>query len=828
MPLSDPILIFTILISVILVAPLMAERLRVPDLVLLLLAGAVLGPHGTGLIERSSAITLLGSVGLLYIMFHAGLEIDLHRFAEIRNRSIIFGLLTFGIPQVFGTLLAYYLLSFDWPASILLASLFGAHTLLAYPIASRLGIARNEAVAVTVGSTIINTTLALLVLAVIADSARGGDIGLWFWLRIGLGMAALSSLIWWGLPWLARWFFSNVPEKGGSQFLFVMAMLCASAYLSYYARMEPIIGAFLAGAALNRLIPEQSALMNRLEFAGNALFIPFFLISVGMLVDPGAITGNFRGWLVAGTMVFTVITSKWLATKLAGAWFGYNREEEHVMFGLSVVKAASTLAAVLIGYELEILDVSVLNGAIAMIFVTCPLGAWLVDRYGRKLAARSRDLIVQSSPEQRVMVAVANFSSASRLLDLAFLLRKPDVPGGIHPITIVPDEGETSEAVRQGENLLARCLSHASAADIPIIPGVRVGMNVSDGIIRAAKELRAETVLIGWGEERTTASRIFGTILKQLLAQCPVKLVLCRLVQPLNTTRRLIVPLPPLFDRRGDIMLIMNDIKRLAKAIGAQLYVLMSDPETEMRLQNILDKARPSVPTRIEAAKDWIGARFRLFNDIGPDDMTILPLERRQSPLWSPSMDRLFEITADRFPDMNLLAVYPALFSEDKLSLPVLDKTAIVIISCGDLSAAAGARDALRQMIRERTSWTPQQQNSVWELLTASAETYPVEIAPGKILLHAHSDAVENTTILIGAGAWSWTLPGCAAPTRLILALVSPRDQSPERHLKILSDIARCLHDSAVLEQPHSPSITADMAAVLNKCLAGDPDDGSQ
>lgn len=827
MPISDPILIFTILISVILAAPLLAERLRAPDLVLLLLAGAILGPHGAGLIERSAAVTLLGSVGLLYIMFHAGLEIDLHRFAEIRNRSIIFGLLTFGIPQFFGTLLAYYLLAFDWPASILLASLFGAHTLLAYPIASRLGIARNEAVAVSVGSTIINTTLALLVLAVIADSARGADIGLWFWLRIGLGMAGLASLIWWGLPWLARWFFSNVPEKGGAQFLFVMALLGASAYLSYYARMEPIIGAFLAGAALNRLIPAQSALMGRLEFVGNTLFIPFFLISVGMLVDPEAITGNSRGWLVAGTMVFTVIGSKWLATKLAGAWFGYNREEERVMFGLSVVKAASTLAAVLIGYQLEILDASVLNGAIAIIFITCPLGAWMVDRYGRRLAARSRDMVVQPKPEQRIMVAVANFSSATRLLDLAFLLRKPDVPGGIHPITIVPDEVETSEAVRQGENLLARCLTHATAADVPIIPGVRVGINVSDGIIRAAKELRAETVLMGWAEERTTSSLIFGTILKQLLAQCPAKLVLCRLVEPLNTTRRILVPFPPLFDRRGDIMLIMGDIKRLAKAIGAQLYVFMSDPKSENHLRDLLDETGPSAPMRIEAAADWSRARFRLFNDINPDDMTILPLERRQSPLWSPSMDRLFEITAAKFPAMNLLAVYPAIFSEDKLSLPGLDKTAIVIIPCGDLTGAAGAKDALRRMIRERTSWTPKQQESVWSLLKTSAKTYPVEIAPGKILLHAHSDAVKNTTILIGAGAWTWTLPGCAEPARLILALVSPRDQSPERHLKVLSNMARCLHDSAVLEQPYSSSITADVSAVLQKGLAGKKEDAS-
>lgn len=827
MPVSDPILIFTILISVILAAPLLAERLRVPDLVLLLLAGVILGPHGTGLLAHSSAIVLFGTVGLIYIMFLAGLEIDLHRFATIRKQSVTFGLLTFVFPQGLGALVGYYVLSLNWPASILLASMFASHTLLAYPIASRLGIARNEAVAVTVGATIINTTLALLVLAVIADSTKGASIDIWFWLGIIFGMTAICTLAWWGIPLMARWFFSNVPEKGGAQFLFVLASVCGCAYLSYYAKMEPIIGAFLAGAAFNRLIPRQSALMNRVEFVGNALFIPFFLISVGMLVDPGALARDPNSWLVAGSMVFTVIATKWLAAKVAEVWFGYNRDEGHVMFGLSVVQAASTLAAVVVGYELKIFDASVLNGAIAMIFITCPLGAWVVDRYGRRLASQTTDRIIQPGLDQRIMVAVANFSSATRLLDLAFLLRKPDAPGGIHPITIVRDEAETSEAVRQGENLLARCLSHATAADIPVLPGVRVGMNVSDGIIRAAKELRADSVLLGWGEERTAASRIFGTILKQLLDQCPSKLILCRLVSPLNTTRRLLVPFPPLLDRRGDLMLIMEEIKRLAKSIGAELHVFMSDPKAEARLRLLLEKTPPSVPTRVETAGDWIGARFRLFNVIGTDDMIILPLERRQSPLWSPSMDRLFEIMADRFPDMNLLAVYPALFTDDKLSLPVLDKTAIAIISCGDLSEAAGVKDALRRMIREMTYWTPKQQESVWALLKTSAETYPVEIAPGKILLHAHSDAVKNTTILIGAGAWSWTLPGCAAPARLILALVSPRDQSPERHLKILSNMARCLHDSAVLEQPYSLSITADVSAVLHKGLAGEKEDAS-
>jgi hypothetical protein len=559
--------------------------------------------------------------------------------------------------------------------------------------------------------------------------------------------------------------------------------------------------------------------MNRLEFAGQSLFIPIFLISVGMLMDPGALARNPQSWLVAGGMVVTVILTKWLAARLATAWFGYSNDEGNVMFGLSVVQAASTLAAVVVGYDLKIFDATVLNGAIAMIFVTCPLGAWMVDRYGRRMAARTADRIIQPGPEQRIMVAVANFSSATRLLDLAFLLRNSDVPGGIHPITIVRDEAETSEAVRQGENLLARCTGHAAAADIPILPGVRVGMNVSDGIIRTAKELRADCVLLGWGEERTAASRIFGTILKQLMDQCPSKLILCRLISPLNTTRRILVPFPPLFDRRSDMVLILEDIKRLTRSIGAQLHVFMSDPKTEERLRDLLEKVRPSVPTHVETAENWNGARFRLFNVIGPDDMTILPLERRQSPLWSPSMDRLFEITAHRFPEMNLLAFYPQLFSDEKFLLPVEKETAVSVLSCGNLIPAAGPKDALRQMIRENTSWNPKQQTSVWELLTASAETYPVEIASGKILLHAHSDAVKNITIFIGAGIWDWTLPGCAAPAHLLLALVSPRDQSPERHLKILSDMARCLHDSAILEKPVYDTITDDMAVLLRSCL---------
>jgi Kef-type K+ transport system membrane component KefB len=824
MPLSDPVLVFTILISVILIAPLLAERLRVPDLVLLLLAGAVLGPHGSGLLAHSSAITLFGSVGLIYIMFLAGLDIDLHRFSIIRNRSIAFGLMTFAIPQGLGTLLGYYVLSLDAAASVLMASMFASHTLLAYPIASRLGIVRNEPVAVAVGATIITNTMALLVLAVVADAAKGASIDLWFWTAIGLGMAVLCSVVWWGIPWLARWFFSNVTERGGAQFLFVLATVCGCAYLSYYAKMQPIIGAFLAGAAFNRLIPRQSALMNRVEFVGNSLFIPFFLISVGMLVDPGAMTGNPEGWLVAGSMVLATLVTKWLAARLAAAWFGYRREEGQVMFGLSVVQAAATLAAVVVGYELRIFDKSVLNGAIAMIFVTCPLGAWVVDRYGRRMAARAADRVLRPGPEQRLLVAVANFESATRLLDLAFVLRNPDLPGGIHPITIVRDDAETSQAVRQAENLLARCLSHAASAEIPISAGVRVAMNVSDGIIRTAKELQAEAVLVGWGEERTTSSRIFGTVLEKLLDECPPKLILCRLLPPLNTTGRLFLPLPPFSERRGDFPLMLRDVRRLARAIGAELHVYLSDPALERQLADVLQETRSSVPTSVEAAADWNEARSRLFGRIRPNDMAVLLLERRQSPLWSPALGHLFEDMASRFPEVNLLAVYPALSEEDGLSMAIVDRAAIAIAASEDRSAARGVEEAIREMVRNVPGWTAQQQEAARSRLEDSARTHPVELVPGILLLHTHSDTIETTTVLIGAGNWAWSLPGCAAPARTILALVSSRDQSPGRHLKILASLARALRDSAVRERMRGDSSAADMAAALRDFLSAESD----
>lgn len=820
MPLTDPILIFTILALIILIAPLIAERFRIPDLVMLLLAGTALGPHGFNVLSRDSGIGLLSSIGLLYIMFLAGLEIDLYRFSRTRGKTIKFGLLTFIIPQFLGTLLGYYVLSLSLMSSSLFASMFASHTLLAYPLASRLGIARREPVSVTVGATIITDTLALLVLAVIADSAKGVSINLWFWMSIAMGMGLLVLAASFGIPFLTRWFFNRVSEKGGAQFLFVIVIVCTCSYLSHFARIEPIIGAFLAGAAFNRLINENSPLMNRIEFVGNNLFIPFFLISVGMLVDPVVLIKNPHHWLVAITMIAGVIGTKWLASYIASTWFGYRKEEGYVMFGLSVVQAAATLAAVLVGYELKIFDESILNGTIAMIFVTCPLGSWVVDRYGRKMAAQEVERPVRPSQEQRLLVFVSKPQSVTQLLDLSFILRNSAVPGAINPIAIVNEEGETTEAVANAEQMLVKCMTHAASADMRIEPGVRVSMNISDGIVRAAKELRAETALIGWGDGWMSSIRIFGTMMQNILDECPSKVMLCRLVKPLNTTKRVLLLIHPMFCNRGDMSQILRDVKFFVKRIGAELMVLISDPSLENKISGVLNKLSPAVPTNIVVLDNWLAARSRLFETVKEGDMIYLPLERRQSALWSPSMDRLHEAVASRFPEINLLAAYPAIYSEQMFLSPETEgkEVLVKIVPASYLEDAEIAEQALQKMVFSMENWSIGQRSSCYSLLADSVRAYPVEMIPGIILVHAHSSEVQTTTILIGSANRKWALPNYRSEVSVILALISPRDQSPEQHLKTLSTLARCLYESPVSKiDEFGPSVSQEIAEALKK-----------
>ncbi len=792
LPLTDPILVFTILVLCMLVAPLFSQRLHIPDMVFLLGFGALLGPNGFHVLDRNTAVTMLGSVGLLYIMFLAGIEINLYRFMRSYKRSVFFGLTTFLIPQTLGALAGHFVLGMNWSASLLLASMFASHTLLAYPLASRLGISRREPVTITVGATIITDILALMVLAVIADSAKGIPMNPVFWATISFGMLALTVLIWKGVPYASRWFFQRITEESNAQFLFVLAVLCICAYISHFARLEPIIGAFLAGAAFNRMIPEHSTLMNRVMFAGHTLFIPFFLISVGMLVDPLAMLTGTRGWLVSATMVVMVIVTKYGASQISRLLFGYSRSAGNVMFGLSVVQAAATLAAVMVGYDLKIFDESVLNGTIVMILVTCSLGSWIVDRHGRRMAAEEPVQPESSGVEQRLLVSVTNPESASRLLDLSFLLRNTARPGDISPMTIVREQNNIDDAVVKAEKLLGKCLVQAASADIPVNPGLRVAINVSDGIVRAARELRSSMVIVGWTAEKSTSIRIFGTVMQHLVVHCASRLLFCRLVNPLNTTKRLLAPFPPLASRRRDISALIDDIKMLAHQAGAELRVYTCVNENET-LKPMLEAAKPSCSMNIVNESSWDSIQQILFSEIMPDDMLLIPSDRRNGILWTPALDHLPEIIVERFPEINMLVDYPSLpdmyqeYGDETADKEDEHFPAMLPV---DLCRECSLDLALSRLVDTVFPGKPDTARDALNHLMDSARSYPIELQPGIILLHARYGDIEKPQLMVCHAPDGWPLPNLPSPARIILVLLGSQTRPPEHHLKTLSRVA--------------------------------------
>ncbi len=350
LPLTNPVLKFLLILVIILFAPLLLNKVKIPHLLGLIIAGAVVGPNGFNLMERDSSIILSGTAGLLYIMFLAGLEIDMGEFKKNSGRSMYFGLLTFIIPMGLGTAAGLYVLELPLPTSVLLASMFASHTLIAYPLVSKLGVAKDKSVNITVGGTMITDTLALLVLAVVVGMTVG-EVNDEFWIRLSISITLFALVVMLIFPLIGRWFFKRFDDNV-SQYIFVLVMVFFGAVLAEVAGVEAIIGAFLAGLALNKLIPHTSPLMNRIEFVGNAIFIPFFLIGVGMLIDYRAFFKNWETITVAAVMTITALSAKYIAAWITQKSFRFSKDQRRLIFGLSSAQAAATLAAVLVGYNI--------------------------------------------------------------------------------------------------------------------------------------------------------------------------------------------------------------------------------------------------------------------------------------------------------------------------------------------------------------------------------------------------------------------------------------------------------------------------------------------
>lgn len=550
-PITDPTLIFFVVMLIILFAPIVMGKLRIPHIIGMVLAGVAVGQYGLNILVRDDSFELFGKVGLYYIMFLASLEMDIEGVRRNKGRFGVFGLLTFAVPSVMTYVACITVLHYSVLASLLLGCIMASNTLIAYPIVGRYGLQRKPSVTLSVGSSMISLLMALVSLAAIV-AAYGGNTGVMFWLWfVGkfVGYCVLMAVL---IPRLARWFLRRYSDAV-MQFIFVMSMLFMSAALSEAVGLEGIFGAFVAGLILNRFIPHVSPLMNRIEFIGNALFIPYFLIGVGMLINLRLL---FAGGGIVGVVIMIVVfgtVGKAVAAYLAGWLFRLPVSSGNMMFGLTSAHAAGAIAMLMVGMKMEVepgvplVTDDMLNGVVIMILFTCIISTIMTERAAQQITLRDKEMpedTTANESEEKVLIPMRYPEYAQRLVNLAMMMRSPKNTTQMVGLNVVYDDDDMPRKQEQGQRLLERMTQYAAAADIHMQTQVRVAANIANGIRHAYKEFRATEILIGMHMHPEVSQKFWGEFHQSLFNGLNSQIIMARLTQPLATIRRIQVAVP--------------------------------------------------------------------------------------------------------------------------------------------------------------------------------------------------------------------------------------------------------------------------------------------
>lgn len=665
LPLEDPILKFLLILIIILVAPLLLNKLKIPYLLGLIIAGAIIGPHGLNLVLRDSSIILSGTAGLLYIMFLSGLDMDMSDFRKSSAQSLVFGLYTFCVPLSMGILAGYYLLGFSIYSSILLAGLFASQTLIAYPIVSKLGITRDKAVTIAVGGTIITDTLALLLLTVVVSLVTGNADDI-FWYRLGISVCLCVAIIILLFPLIAQWFFKRCSDNV-SQYIFVLVMVFLGAHLAHLAGLEPIIGAFLAGLALNRLIPRTSPLMNRIEFVGNAIFIPFFLIGVGMLIDYRAFFRNWESLEVAAVMIVLITAAKYIAALLTQKTFRLSADQRTVIFGLSSAHVAATLAAVMVGYNviightpegepIRLLGESVLNGTILMILATCTISTFATQRGAHNIAIKGvRENDKESDKqEEHILIPVSNEESVGELVALSNLLKSRNNRNGIYALHTIDNKVEDPGIEKRARKILEIAATAAAASDIYLHELLRYDVNIANAIASVAKEQGITDIIMGLHRDKSP-SVFLGKITNDLLIQSNITSYIYKPEQPLTTIKRHVIVIPAQAEKEAGFLMWMYKIGNLARNTGTKVIVY-APQETLKYIEPLRRKQASNVETVL--FKDWERLQD-LIRNLHTDDCLWLVMSRRERTSYLPMMSKVPAYLDQHLQKNSFVLIYP-------------------------------------------------------------------------------------------------------------------------------------------------------------------------
>ena len=647
LPLADPVLKFLLILLIILAAPLLLNKLRIPHLLGLIIAGAIIGPHGFNLVLRDSSIILSGTAGLLYIMFLAGLEIDMADFKRNSTKSLAFGMYTFLIPMILGTVVGIWVLRFNVLTSVLLASMFASHTLIAYPIISKLGISKNKAVSITVGGTMITDTLALLVLTIIVGMATG-QVNDMFWIRLGVSILIFALIVLFGFPFIGRWFFKHVHDNI-SQYIFVLVMVFLGSFLAQVAGMEAIIGAFLSGLALNHLIPQSSPLMNRVEFVGNAIFIPFFLLGVGMLIDYRTFFTSFETIKVGLIMIIVATAAKYIAAWMPQKTFHLSTDQRSVIFGLSNAQAAATLAAVMVGYNvitgtdangepIRLLNESVLNGTILMILVTCTIASFAAQKGAHNIAAQDiSDKEENKKESEHILIPVSNEETVEELVNLSLAIKSPQNKNGLFALKVIDNHHSDEKALKQSRRVLQTAVNTAAATDTQMKDLLRYDLSVSNAIASVVKEREITDLVVGLHKEKDIPAAFLGHIVESVLAESSVSTFIYKPAQPISTVRRHLIIIPELAEKEIGFNQIIFRLRNVTQNTGAAT-VFYGSEATLNALKKLL--AKKSGEASYIEFNDWDDFLI-VFRDIKPDDTMWIILSRKEGLSYAPAMARI-------------------------------------------------------------------------------------------------------------------------------------------------------------------------------------------
>ena len=671
-PITSPTQIFFVVLLIILLAPIVMGKLRIPHIIGMVLAGMVVGAHGLNILTRDSSFELFGKVGLLYIMFLAGLEMDLESVKKNSRRFLIFGLLTCLIPLTLTYFMAIWLLDYSKTASFLLGCIMASNTLIAYPIISRYGLQRDSSVMLSVGSSMISLFLALLILAALAASF-GEEVGIGFWLLFLLKFALFCAGCVWVIPRLSRYFLRRYSDAI-MQFIYVLSVMFLSAALSEAIGVEGIVGAFIAGLILNRYIPHVSPLMNRIEFTGNAIFIPYFLIGVGMLIDLGSLfEGTHMLWVVA-LIAFFGTFGKALAAYFSSLLFRLPQSAGHMMFGLTCAHAAGAIAMVMVGNKLEVspgvylVNNEIMNGVVIMILITCIISTMMTEKAAQDIILQEKIHLAtdyqEREDDEKILLCVKYPDIAPQLLELAIMMRNPKLNRGLVALNVVYDDNNAKANREQGLRLLERLQQRASAADIQMQTQVRLSSNIANGIKHAFREFSASEIIMGMHVHTDVSPKFWGEFIQSLYNGLNRQIVLTRFVQPLNTLRRIQVVVPSRAEFEPGFRRWLERLARMAGNLDCRIQFHGRDDSLQL-IREYINNHHPSVRAEYTIMNHW-NELPKLAENISADHMFVVITARKGTISYKNALERLPHELMQHFSGKNLMILFPDQYGTQK------------------------------------------------------------------------------------------------------------------------------------------------------------------